>query len=196
MTLATLWENDDEQSDLHQLATHGVRIVARHLGKPRALWNSLIAVPSTTPLQPRYCWHPGLAQAIGKLVRNEPFDAIHVRHLRGAAYGLHLKRLLRCSESSFRNLQLPFSIPPSSGTASTASHTSLRRPPHKVTTQRPVDDTPRATRTRRYEGWLTRQFEHVLVTSAIDKAALETLRLTQDPKTSQPHPHLRPGKRR
>jgi sugar transferase (PEP-CTERM/EpsH1 system associated) len=168
VTLATLWENDGEQRDLHQLATHGVRIVARHLGKPRALWNSLAAVPSTTPLQARYCWHPGLAQAIDELLQNESFDAIHVEHLRGAAYGLHVKRLLQSPTSNLRPPIIWDSVDCISHLFAQAAAQSRSRKGQLMTRL----ELPR---TRRHEGWLARQFDHVLVTSAADKAALESL---------------------
>lgn len=194
VTLATLWENDGEQRDLHQLATHGVRIVAHHLGKPRALWNSLAAVPRSTPLQARYCWHPGLAQAIGELVQNESFDAIHVEHLRGAAYGLRVKQVLQrqrnTNQSPISNLQPPvFNLRPPIiwDSVDCISHLFAQAAASSRSLKGRLMTRLELPRTRRYEGWLASQFDHVLVTSAVDQAALEALSIPPQHITTSPH---------
>jgi glycosyltransferase involved in cell wall biosynthesis len=194
VTLATLWENDGEQRDLHQLATLGVRIVARHLGKPRALWNSLAAVPSTTPLQARYCWHPGLAQAIGELVQNESFDAFHVEHLRGAAYGMHVKQILQRQrisiQSPISNLQPPASNlrPPIIwDSVDCISHLFAQAAAGSRSLKGRLMTRMELPRTRRYEGWLASQFDHVLITSAVDGAALESLSAPPHLFNTAPH---------
>ena len=186
VTLATLWENDSEQRDLQELATLGVRIVAHHLSKPRALWNSLAAVPGVTPLQARYCWQPDLAHAITDLIQHDRFDVVHVEHLRGAAYGLHVKQLLQRQHNHQSSIS---SHPPIIwDSVDCISHlfaqavTGSRSLKGRLMTQMELP------RTRRYEGWLVQQFDHVLVTSAVDKSALESLRSNhQSLNPSTPH---------
>ncbi len=168
MTLATLWENEQEQVDLERLRSEGITVVAHPLSKAQAGWNSLLALPTRVPMQARYCWQPVLADDLVKLAHNERFDVIHVEHLRGAAFGLHLMH-------SFAKREFP--RPPLVwDSVDCISHLFAQAASHSRSLKSRLMTRLELPRTRRYEGWLAQQFDHVLVTSPVDKAALDGLR--------------------
>jgi glycosyltransferase involved in cell wall biosynthesis len=122
----------------------------------------VLALPTKTPLQAVYSWHSGLVNEIDKLVEGnfqEQYDVIHIEHLRGVRYGLHVK---------IRKLKVPVvwdSVDCISYLFAQASGQS-RSLFGKLITQFELD------RTRRYEGHLPGQFDHVLITSPVDRQAL------------------------
>jgi glycosyltransferase involved in cell wall biosynthesis len=60
-----------------------------------SLWNSLVAVPTSRPLQTVYSWNPILAKKlIGLLSVPGAFDIVHIEHLRGSYYGQYVKSKL------------------------------------------------------------------------------------------------------
>jgi sugar transferase (PEP-CTERM/EpsH1 system associated) len=175
ITLATLWQDPNEQADLAALRELGIEMIARPLPKWRSLWNSLQALPSRTPLQARYCWQPMLAQALREVVAQRTFDVVHVEHLRGAAYGLLLRDL-----PTPTGQRLPVvwdSVDCISHLFAQAARQSRSRSGRLMTAL----ELPR---TQRYEGWLLHQFAQVLVTSQADQQAL--LELTTEPPPTVP----------
>ncbi len=182
VTLATLWENEQERAALAQLETEGIRVLAAHLPKPRAFWNMLRLLPSHTPLQAVYCWQPQLVQLINSqlatrnsqpatrnaqlTIRNSQFDVVHVEHLRGARYGLHLKSEI---------INLKSEIPVVWDSVDCISYLFEQAARHSRSPFGRVVTRLELPRTRQYEAWLVNQFDRVLVTSRVDKAALEQL---------------------
>lgn len=165
VTLATLAENAQDVTALDELAKGGIQIIAARLTKTRAIWNSLRALPTTTPLQAVYCWQPELAEGIQSAVTRDSYDIIHVEHLRGARYGLSL------------NVRIPIvwdSVDCISYLFEQAARSS-RSPFGRIVTRLELG------RTRRYEGQLVNQFARVLVTSPVDAAALQSLTANPTP---------------
>lgn len=177
LTIATLWSNEAEKGDIEHLERAGYRVIAQPLPRQISLWNSLKALPTGRPLQAVYCWQPALAKAIGQQLYQADgrpaFDVIHVEHLRGSNYGLYLKKQMAgrtaipivwdsvdCISYLFRQ-------------ASRHSRSLFGRWLTRL-------DLPR---TEHYEGWLSRQFAHILITSPIDKEAL--LNLSASPPPSE-----------
>jgi polysaccharide biosynthesis protein PslH len=166
ITLATLWENEQERTELQGLGQNGIKVVSTHLTKVRSAWNTLVALPTNVPLQAVYCWQPKLLRLIDSQLSEAHFDVIHVEHLRGVHYGLWLKSHLRKS-----NLQTPIvwdSVDCISYLFEQAARSS-RSLFGRLVTRLELN------RTRRYEGWLVGQFDRVLATSPIDQSALERL---------------------
>jgi polysaccharide biosynthesis protein PslH len=143
-----------------------------HIPRRHSLFNSLRALPTLQPLQSVYSYQPALAKRIADIVcqsnETEPFDIIHVEHLRGAQYGVHLKSQLAqiqpaCAVpvvwDSVDSISLLFKQ------ASASSKSIFGRWLTRL----------ELGRTERYEGWLLRQFDRVLVTSESDKRALAAL---------------------
>jgi len=95
LTLVTLWTSGWEREAVEALRQEGFEVHAVRLSPGRSMWNSLRALPTRTPLQAVYCWHPQVPKILADLLSGRggrpPFDVIHVEHLRGALYGLWLK---------------------------------------------------------------------------------------------------------
>jgi len=126
------------------------------------------------PLQAVYSWNPELTFQIENRTkgnRNSGFDVMHIEHLRGARYGLHLRS---------RRPELPIvwdSVDCISFLFAQAAGQS-RSLLGRLMTGFELG------RTRLYEGRLPGSFDHVLMTSAIDRKAL----LDLVPAASRPAP--------
>ncbi len=158
----TIWSNEQEREDVERLRQQCDHVQAVYLPRWRSLLNSLKAVPGTEPLQAAYCWQEQLLA----LAKDIPADVIHVEHLRGARYGLHLQNWqaklkaytpivwdsVDCISLLFRQ-----------------AAAQSKRLVSRWMTQFEVG------RTERYEGELVNQFDRVLVTSPADKKALQVL---------------------
>ena len=166
VTLVTLWENSKELESLRQLTQEGIKVVYARLTKARSAWNAFQALPSSIPIQAVYCWQPSLLRLLDSEIQNQHFDVIHVEHLRGARYGLWLKS--RFTQSNARPAVIWDSVDCISYLFDQAAQSSASLFGRFVTRLE-------LARTRHYEGWAVKQFDQVLVTSPIDKNALERL---------------------
>ena len=185
VTLATLWENEQERAALAQLEGEGIRVLSARLTKPRALWNMMRALLTNTPLQAVYCWQPELTKILTSNLQlpTSNFDVIHVEHLRGARYAL---------QSPISNLRSPIvwdSVDCISYLFEQAARNSRSSFGRLVTRFE-------LARTRRYEAMLVNQFDRVLVTSAVDGAALESLTTDGTPPTADHRSHGARGSQR
>jgi len=165
VTLATLWENGEERAYLEDWEQDGVKVVASHLPKLRSLWNSLCALPGATPLQAVYCWQPALLASLTRELASDGYDVIHVEHLRGARYGLWLQSVNGHSSSAPIIWDSVDCITHLFQQAAHSSTSVLARLMTRLELER----------TRRYEAWLSGQFDRILVTSPVDKDAFECL---------------------
>ncbi len=182
VTLATLWESEEERAALGRLEREGVRVIAARLTRGRAFWNLLRALPTGEPLQAHYCWNPSLARALGFEIRDSRFDVIHVEHLRGARYGLYIKsKMPETAGHAVRNPKPVLSpvevseIPVVWDAVDCISYLFEQAARDSRSLQGRLMTRLELARTRRYEAWLVGQFDRVLVTSPTDKAALEQL---------------------
>jgi polysaccharide biosynthesis protein PslH len=189
LTVATLWTTAEEQADLQHLRESGLRVIAHRLTRLRSAGNCLRAVPSKTPLQAVYCWHPDLAADMVAQrfdAQTPPYDVVHVEHLRGANYGLWLKSYLPTAVGAARAPIVWDAVDCISHLFSQAAQKS-RSLKGRMMTRFELG------RTQRYEGWLVSQFEQVTITSPVDKQALAALwqrngagRNGQSPDSSEP----------
>jgi glycosyltransferase involved in cell wall biosynthesis len=182
VTLVTLWTSPEELAEVEALRSGCHRVVALPQPAWRSLWNCLLALPGGTPLQAVYSWHPGLAGRIGLLRDAEGedrIDVVHVEHLRGSRYGLALQEEGRHHQSTHR------SAPPVVWDSVDCISHLFRQAglQSKKLTSRLMTRFEQG-RTARYEAWLIRQFERVLVTSEVDRQALMGL----DAKGAPPAP--------
>jgi len=174
ITLATLWENQEERQVLEDFVQEGVELIATRLTKSRVALNLLTGLTTSPPLQADYSWQPLLAERVITRLGETPYDIFHVEHLRGARYGLTVRRRtasLEICEKGQSNSRLPIiwdSVDCISHLFEQAKHNGRNLFGNLVTRL----DLPR---TRRFESWLLHRFEHVLVTSKTDKKALERL---------------------
>lgn len=158
ITLLTLTTSQEDYADIDQLRQFCTAVHALHMPTWRSLWNCVKMLPGRDPLQSVYSWHPTLiAPYLGRI----SYDVVHVEHLRGARYGLAFKR--------HTNLPVVWdsvdSITHLFTQAAAQSRDHLRRWRSKF----------ELGRTRRYESWLVRQFDQVLVTSTTDRDVLQAL---------------------
>jgi len=125
--------------------------------------NSLVAVPSSNPLQSVYSWQPRLASHLINLFgnKNRPsaYDIVHVEHLRGSKYGVLLK-------SKFPDLPLIWD------SVDCISHLFEQAVSRSSNFFRKTIMRFELKRTRNTEGYLASFFDHILVTSGLDRNAL------------------------
>ncbi|NOZ06349.1 MAG: glycosyltransferase [Chloroflexi bacterium] len=177
VTLATVWESDEERETLRRWAEDGVRVVAARLTKARSAWNCLRALPTRTPFQAVWCWQPNLMTRIPDIptpysLLPTPFDVIHVEHLRGTPYALALKSKIPLVWDSVDCISYLFEQ---------AAHGSRSRLGRWMTRLELV-------RTRRYEAWLLTQFDRTLVTSETDRRSLHELTEQSKPQSKIQNP--------
>ena len=163
VTVATLWSDDNEREDGDRLRRVASQVQLVRQPRWRSYLNCVLALPSRSPLQSVYSWNPNLVGKLNGSVKRldgkQGFDLVHVEHLRGSRFGLHVKHL---------NPQTPVvwdSVDCISLLFKLASGRSNRITNRMLTSFE-------LGRTRRYESWLLGQFDHTLVTSRIDREAM------------------------
>ncbi|HBX69554.1 MAG TPA: glycosyl transferase family 1 [Chloroflexi bacterium] len=175
ITLLTLWTDEAERAAIRDLEPYCQKIYAYPLPNWRSLYNCGRALPTSTPLQAVYCWQPELAATLRDLILesapDDRFDVIHIEHLRGAKFGVELLSEGQKHPQTQENLWPPIvwdSVDSISHLFRQASSSSKMGFSRLIT----GFDLPR---TEKYEGWLTGQFNEVLVTSHVDKEAFQSL---------------------
>lgn len=175
ITLFTLGSNEIDLRDANLMRTACKDV--QYQNQP--LWNSLLnclgALPSSLPLQAVYSWNPALSGRLENILSNQNtsphFDLVHVEHLRGSRYGARIK-------SRFSDVPLVWdSVDCISYLFKQASNQS-RGAFGKIVSILELK------RTQKAEGQLVCDFDHVLVTSSVDKNAL----LELAPVGDQPSP--------
>lgn len=159
VTVLTLWTSEQEKAELEALRRECAAVYALALPLWRSLWNMVCALPRGVPLQSLFAWHPELLGLVHPPAMR-PFDVVHVEHLRGVMYGLELKQkgypVVWDSVDCITHLFEQTAVQSQDVLGRWRSTFDLKR-------------------TARYEGWLTTQFDRVLVTSAADQKALMAL---------------------
>jgi glycosyltransferase involved in cell wall biosynthesis len=166
ITLATLWENQEDRQALGELETLGIKVISAPLTRPRILLNLAQAFLTGVPLQSRYSWNPTLARSLEFEILNSNFEIIHVEHLRGALYGLHLQSTIRNSQ-----FQIPL-VWDSVDCISLLFEQSMRASRSSFGRWVTRFELPR---TRRFEAQLVNSFDSTLVTSLLDQQAFQRL---------------------
>lgn len=174
VTLLALYSDEADKTALDALREEGVTVYSELLSRARSLANSVAAVPSADPLQASYCWQPALAQRLAALLSptagRPPVDVIHVEHLRGARYALRAREIADRS-----------TIPVVWDSVDCISHLFRQAAAHSESRFGRWMARLELPRTERYEGRLAWQFDAILTTSAVDRAALVTLAAAHRP---------------
>jgi glycosyltransferase involved in cell wall biosynthesis len=167
LTLATVWETEWERIQLKSFQDQGLTVLASRLTRPRSALNMAQAFLSGRPLQARYCWVPSLVQQLRQVLQagKPPFAVAHVEHLRGAEYGLAVRQL----GATARRIPIVWD---SVDCISMLFEQAIQHSTSRFGRRATRFDLPA---TRRYEGWAVGQFDQVLVTSKVDRAALDQL---------------------
>jgi sugar transferase (PEP-CTERM/EpsH1 system associated) len=162
VTVATVWSNERERVELQALENICQEVHAIHVPAWQSLLNCVRALPGSEPLQAAYSWSPELLSLVTTLQAGA--DVLHVEHLRGARYALHCKSLLS-------NSPVPVVWDSVDCISYLFEQASQSRRDHAGRLVNLLE----LPRTRRYEGWLSQQFDRVLISSDVDKTALATL---------------------
>ncbi len=137
----------------------------------RSLANSLVALPTSQPLQAWYSWHPQMAKQILASIQKEKIDIVHVEHLRGAKYALYLNSMRSDNGSKVR------SYPPVVWDSVDCISYLFRQ--SSVQSRRQVSrwiSQLELKRTEKFEAQLTRLLPAILITTQKDKNALLSLK--------------------
>lgn len=165
VTVLTLATGEAEWADSATLSAAGHEVITQGINRLRSLANCLVALPTNTPLQAVYSWHPALARRTAALAceanDRPPFDVVHVEHLRGARYGLKL-------------LEGPGRLRPPIvwDSVDCISHLFRQSSEQSTSRTRRLVTGLELKRTAQYEAALIRRFDHILVTSPVDRKAL------------------------
>ena len=167
LTVATVWSNEEERSDVKHLRGLGIAVMAAPLPKGQIVRNLFRALATGAPLQAYYAYSPILAGQLQRLlgsVEGQRFDLVHVEHLRGAQYSL----AIRSSQ---------FAIPIVWDSVDCITYLFEQAAAHSRSCKGRLMARLELARTRRHEARLVRQFDRVLVTSDVDRQALIDLAL-------------------
>jgi polysaccharide biosynthesis protein PslH len=170
----TVGSSDADLQDANSLRSRCSKVIYYHQPLWRSLANSLGASISERPLQSVYSWQPDLAKHLVDIfARNgvSTYDTVHVEHLRGSQYGVLLK-------SKFPNQPVVWD------SVDCISHLFKQASAQSSGLFGKFITRFELGRTRKMEGKLLNIFEHVLVTSSIDSAAL--LQLVRSGTTPAP----------
>lgn len=167
VTVFTIWSNEQERAELIHLQEICDEVHAIPMPLWQSLLNSALALPSHKPLQSVYSWKPEL---VSHLNGRSPYDVVHVEHLRGSRYGLHLKK--------HTNLPVVWD------SVDCITHLFRQAASQSKSIKGRLRSWLDLERTASYEGWLLDKFNHILVTSPVDREAL--LRLKPNGSTPAP----------
>jgi sugar transferase (PEP-CTERM/EpsH1 system associated) len=164
LTVISAHDAGEEAPAMTALREHCSRLEVSSVTRRESLVNCLRALPMAMPLQAVYSWTPSMQGQIARELQNDRngslrYDLIHIEHLRGAKYGLGLDT----------------DIPIVWDSVDCISHLFEQASEHSRTLFGRLMTRLELPRTRRYEAWLLGQFDRVLVTSPLDKRALEGL---------------------
>ncbi len=161
----TVGSSHADRQAAETLGTQCAKVVYYDQPLWRSLANSLGASFSGKPLQSVYSWQPDLARYLAKLFTensSSQYDVVHVEHLRGSQYGVLLK-------SRFPNQPIVWD------SVDCISHLFKQASAQSVDMFGKLVTRFELERTRKMEGKLLGCFDHVLVTSSVDRAALLAL---------------------
>jgi sugar transferase (PEP-CTERM/EpsH1 system associated) len=177
VTLATVWENENERQWLNKLSDEGISVIASSLRRSRIVLNFIQAFTTGKPLQAYYSWQPDLAKRIANILISDHHrcDIIHVEHLRGAIFGLRIK-------AAINRIKLgPPIVWDSVDNISSLFEQAAERSESQFGRWITRFELPR---TRRFERFLVDQFDRLLVTSPDDQQAFERLCPTQSNRST------------
>lgn len=165
VSVFTLGYGTQDLKDVESLRAKVAKVYYEEQTVWHSLWNSLTAVPSQRPLQTVYSWNPRLAKRLVSLLSVPGrFDVVHVEHLRGSLYGQYIK------------MKLPH-MPVVWDSVDCISYLFRQASTHGAGGFGRFVTRFELGRTRRAEGKLVSEFDHVLVTSKADKDAMLELAL-------------------
>jgi glycosyltransferase involved in cell wall biosynthesis len=160
--------DEGDLADVKSLKSKCRNVYFYHQPIWRSMINSAMAIPSGKPLQSVYSLQNALMKHLKDVFSNNngnlKYDMVHVEHLRGSEYGAFLK-------SHFPNLPVVWD------SVDCISHLFQQAASQSMSLFGRLISRFELSRTNRAEERLIQIFDHVLVTSSVDKDALiSTLR--------------------
>lgn len=159
----TVGSGPDDRADAASLRSRCRNVYLYEQPVWRSLWNSILAIPSTKPLQSVYSLQNDLLRHLKKVVTNgngsSYYDIVHVEHLRGSEYGVSLKA------------RLP-ELPVVWDSVDCISHLFRQAAAQSSSLFGRFVTRFELGRTQKAEERLLGIYDHVLVTSSIDRKAL------------------------
>ena len=162
----TVSSDPQDQEDIAHLKDFCQQVRVYPMPRWRSFYNSVRAIPTSLPLQSVYSYQPEMARDLQNLaksqVSNPSIDVMHVEHLRGARYGLFFQD----DQWQSKAFPLVWDSVDSIGLLFRQASSKSRRWINRWLTRFELR------RSEAYEGWLSGQFNRVLVTSPDDQRAL------------------------
>ena len=158
----TVGSNNTDRQDARFLQSKCAKVVYYHQPPWRSVANAAGALFSRRPLQSVYSWQPDLLRDLVRIFdqnQSLPYDIVHVEHLRGSQYGVELK-------ARFPNQPVVWD------SVDCISHLFKQASAESTDLFGKLITRFELGRTRRLEGYLLSCFDHILVTSSIDRDAL------------------------
>lgn len=158
ITLVCLSHSDTDAVGLDEIGRYCAEVHTVPLSKLRCLASCARRLVSRVPLQAAFTEQPPVRRLIARLVSEKPFDLVHVEHIRGAHLALDVRDLPKVYDSVDCISRL------------LAQYLENGQGPMQrlLTCEELL-------KMRRYEPWMTSQFDRVVITSEHDKRALEQL---------------------
>lgn len=164
VTVLTQYSSEAERGEAVELESFCHRVVALPLPRWRSLINCLAALPTDEPLQAVFCWQDATYRLLNDLVRNDnawsSFDVIHIEHLRGARYGIELRKL---AESETKLPPIVWDSVDCISLLFRRTATSSKRQLNRWIARFEIG------RTERFEAQIAHKVDHILFTSPVDR---------------------------
>ena len=170
VVLACPWSDEKDRSTLEDLKAEGLKVLSVRMPTWRSLLNCTKVVFADTPLQAVYSWQSQLMGLIEEALSRDPFDVVHVEHLRGALYGLGATNFI--SGGGAHPRAQPAVVWDSVDCISALLQEARRRANSRLKRRIFAFEQPR---TESFEGDLVRRFDRVIVTTEKDARSLAGL---------------------
>jgi len=167
LTVLTLFSSEAELGAVEELRKCAHQVIALPMPAWRSLYNCLLTLPTSDPLQAAFSWQPELAREIDRMLGNGggEFDVVHIEHLRGVRYGLHARAANGSNNGSGRRPPVVWDSVDSITHLFRQAAGSSRKRLSRWLTRFELG------RTEPYEGSLVERFARTLVTSNADREA-------------------------
>jgi len=170
LTVAAICGSRQELEELESLRSPAVETVGCLVPQWQSMLNCLKTLPGRDPLQAMHSWSEPMRQTLFHLVNREPFDLVHIEHLRAALFGLQLRKDVH--EQSGHGIPIVWD------SVDCISHLFRQASTGSRSIKGRLMTTLELARTERFEGRILGCFDRVVVTAPTDAAALNALSAT------------------
>lgn len=158
VTLVALMQSEHDRRALAEMSKVCGSVKPIRMSKMQSVMSCGRRLFSRMPLQAAYTYLPNLTRAVDDLIIKQPFDVVHVEHVRGAHYATHIGSLPKVYDS--------------------VDCITLLLKQFLKTKKNPVSwflALEEWAKMRVYEAMISEKFEKVVITSHSDRQALESL---------------------